>query len=199
MDACDRIRPLLGLAAEGEADPEQTLAIARHVEDCTACRILMARERRLARMVDGLQDPIEVDDAFLDRIMSEIPAAPPPRRRTRRGLKLAGLAVVLGAAGLGVGAGSGAAWTALAGGSRLTVEGGGSGLVSTAADSLARIGGSVAAFAVDGGTLHVDAPSVAGSLVVAAGFALGGGLLLVTMLAALVARLVGVGVSPGGD
>ena len=64
---------------------------ARHLPDCTACRILLAREKRLAAMLaDGLVDPLPVGDDFLQGVMNQLPREPvQPRRRPGRRLKLA--------------------------------------------------------------------------------------------------------------
>lgn len=96
MDGCREFRALLFRVTEGEAGPDEAFRVARHLPDCTACRILFAREGRLARMLDGLGDAIPVDEAFLEDVMRALPrtAPAPPRRaapRARRGLKLAGL------------------------------------------------------------------------------------------------------------
>ena len=58
MSRCEEIRPLLYRVAEGETDPDEAMRTARHLSDCTSCRILLARERRLARMLEeDLMDP----------------------------------------------------------------------------------------------------------------------------------------------
>jgi predicted anti-sigma-YlaC factor YlaD len=91
---CERLRPLLYQVAEGEAGPEEALAMARHLAHCTACRIVLAREHRLLAMLDlGLDDVLPIDDEFAPAVMARIPEA----RRRRHGsklrvLKLAGLA-----------------------------------------------------------------------------------------------------------
>ena len=87
--SCDDLSGLLARVAEGEATPDEALAVGRHVHDCTACRIRLAKERRLAEMVSDLGDPIEVDTSFLDEVMNQLPAAPPRRTGWRRGLRLA--------------------------------------------------------------------------------------------------------------
>lgn len=103
---CRRLRPLLFQTVEGEASPDDALVVGRHVHDCTVCRIVLARSRRLAEMVDSMGDPIDVDESFLDRLMDTLPERPlvpePPRSAgRRRGLKLAGIALLLGLAGGG--------------------------------------------------------------------------------------------------
>lgn len=94
MKECLDLRPVLSRVAEGEACPEEALAAARHLEDCTACRIVLAKERRLARMLEHeLDDGVIVGEEFLQRVMERLPEGPPPprRRRNRRGLTVAAL------------------------------------------------------------------------------------------------------------
>lgn len=84
--SCERIRPLLSLVAEGEAAPEEAMAAARHLPCCTGCRIVLARERRLARMLEHeMVDPLEVGEEFVRSVMARLPHDPPPgdRRRMR--------------------------------------------------------------------------------------------------------------------
>jgi hypothetical protein len=102
MTVCHELRSTLSRMAEGEAAPDEGLRLARHVPDCTACRILLAREKHLARMLDALDDLIPVEDAFLEGVMQSLPPGPPPRRRSRQGLKLAGIGAVLLAGGAGL-------------------------------------------------------------------------------------------------
>lgn len=103
MDECHESRSLLFRVAEGEAHPDEALQVARHLPSCTTCRILFAREVRLARVLESLDDAIPVDEAFLDDVMRALPDEPPrvARALKRRGLKLAGLAgaLALSAAG----------------------------------------------------------------------------------------------------
>jgi hypothetical protein len=96
---CRGFEPLIHASVEGETVPADALRLARHLDACTACRIVMAREVRLAAMLDDLHDPIDVDESFFQAVMASLPerAARPagvasPRARYRRGLKLAGLA-----------------------------------------------------------------------------------------------------------
>src|SRR4029079_17425550 len=56
--ACSECRPLLFRVAEGEADPDEALRVARHLPTCTTCRIVLAREIRLARVLESLDDAI---------------------------------------------------------------------------------------------------------------------------------------------
>jgi predicted anti-sigma-YlaC factor YlaD len=101
---CKSIAPLLYRVAEGEAAPDEAMLTARHLSDCTACRILLARERRLAAMLDeGLDDPLQVGEDFVQAVMANLPQGPPPAprgraaRRKRILLKLASLAGLIGA------------------------------------------------------------------------------------------------------
>ncbi len=100
MASCRAIRPVLRRAVEGETTPGESLSIASHLGKCTGCRIVFAREQRLARLLDGLEDPLLVDDGFVQGVMSAIPDSPPAADR-RRGLKLAG---IFGLLALGAGA-----------------------------------------------------------------------------------------------
>jgi anti-sigma factor RsiW len=99
-EGCKPIVPLLFRVAEGEASPDEAMRTARHTSDCTACRILLARERRLAAMLeDGLEDPLQVGEDFVRAVMETLPNGPPPpqrKKKRRRALKLACLAGVIG-------------------------------------------------------------------------------------------------------
>jgi len=89
---CDTIRPLLPRVADGEAGPAEAIQVGRHLPDCTACRILLARERRLASMLEEeLEDSLPVGEDFLQGVMATLPLEPPPpvRNKPRRKLKLA--------------------------------------------------------------------------------------------------------------
>ena len=82
---CEAIRPLLPRIADGEGTPDEAMCTARHLSDCTACRILLARERRLAEMLEeDLEDVLSVGDDFLRSVMDNLPQEPPPRPRRRR-------------------------------------------------------------------------------------------------------------------
>lgn len=101
MSRCASFRPLIQAAVEGDTLPADALRVACHVRDCTACRILLARESRLKRMLDDLDEPIDVDESFFRAVMASLPERAPhpssrvaPRVRARRGLKLAGLGLV---------------------------------------------------------------------------------------------------------
>jgi hypothetical protein len=104
VSGCERARPLIVRSVVGELAPRAALRLARHVEACTACRILLARERRLAQVLDGLDDVVPVDASFFDSVMASLPdrpshASPSRRERLRRGLRLAGLSAMLVAGG----------------------------------------------------------------------------------------------------
>src|SRR5262245_47705938 len=84
--------------------PREALQVARHVTECTGCRIVLARERRLAETLEGWSDAwgrLPIDESFVDRVMAELPPpAPPsamssPRERRRRGLRLLTLSLAL--------------------------------------------------------------------------------------------------------
>jgi len=121
MADCAQIRPLLYQYLEREAGPAEAMNVARHLSDCTACKILMARKRRLARMLEeGLEDSIPVGDEFVHSLMATLPDGPPPRTRKskgNRGLKLAawvGVLVALGQTAAGRWPVVGGAWPSLA-------------------------------------------------------------------------------------
>lgn len=104
-ESCEPVVPMIYRVAEGEATPDEAMRTARHLSDCTACRILLARERRLAAMLDeGLADPLQVGEDFVRAVMDTLPNGPPPpaRRQKRRSrtLKLASLAGWIGLAPL---------------------------------------------------------------------------------------------------
>lgn len=93
MADCAQIRPLLYQYLEREAAPAEAMDVASHLSNCTACKILLARKRRLARMLEeGLEDSIPVGDEFVRSVMATLPEGPPPRTPKpgrKRGLKLA--------------------------------------------------------------------------------------------------------------
>ena len=116
MACCRRIRSTLHRAVEGETSPVESLRLAQHVPRCTSCRILMARERRLKEMLDRIEDSLEVDGAFAQRVMNALPEGRPalrPAHSKRRGLAIAGL---VGAGALGAAIGSRLAGTGSADG-----------------------------------------------------------------------------------
>jgi len=98
---CEHFRSLLSRFAEGEAGPAEALGIARHIAACTACKIVLARERRLHEALEELGDPVSVDDEFSRLVMAALPAGPPPAARNprRRGLRLAGLVTLVSLGG----------------------------------------------------------------------------------------------------
>ena len=98
MNGCEDFLRLLNGVAEGEATPDEAMRVAHHAGECTGCRIVLARERRLARMlVEDLTD-LTVGDEFVQGVMSVLPEGPPPKRSKRawRGLKLASFIALLG-------------------------------------------------------------------------------------------------------
>ena len=103
MADCEHIRPLLFPYIEREAEPAEAMLVAEHLAACTACKILIARKHRLARMLEsGLEDRIPVGEEFVRSVMATLPEGPPPvagKPRDKRGLRLAGtLAIVFGLA-----------------------------------------------------------------------------------------------------
>lgn len=93
---CEHVRPSLFRVAEGEAAPAESLRVARHVPDCTACRILLAREQRLHEMLEDMEDPVDLDERFLDDVMSAISRGPVPKRRRRHWPVAVKLAILAG-------------------------------------------------------------------------------------------------------
>jgi predicted anti-sigma-YlaC factor YlaD len=103
MASCERIRPLLSHVVEGEATPEEAMHVARHLADCTACKIVLAREHRLAEMLEQDLEDLPVGEEFVEAVMANLPKDPPPRRRNAarwRGLKMAGFAGFIGSGAL---------------------------------------------------------------------------------------------------
>ena len=97
MLCCDRVRPLLFRFHEGDATPQEAILVARHLPDCTGCRILLARENRLAEILAEQMDDLPVGEDFVQSVMATLPNESPARRikstkRKLRGLKLAGSA-----------------------------------------------------------------------------------------------------------
>jgi len=91
MTTCDHVAPLLAAVADGDAAPGESARVARHIETCTCCAILLARERRLSEAIEALCD-VEIDPALCDTVMALLPAKLPRRQRDRRGLRLASIA-----------------------------------------------------------------------------------------------------------
>jgi hypothetical protein len=92
---------------DGDLEPGEALRLARHLATCTACSIVLARETRLAEMLDGADDDFSVDETFSRAVMGSLPertlrpAVEVSRRaRWRRGLRLAALGSI---ASLGAG------------------------------------------------------------------------------------------------
>ena len=73
MTSCRCIHPLLHRSFESELSAEESLRLARHLPECTACRIRLARERRLAQLMDAIEDNLQVDDSFADGVMADPP------------------------------------------------------------------------------------------------------------------------------
>ena len=97
MNGCAGIRPLIVRSVDGDLDPGEALRLARHLTSCTACRIVLARESRLAEMLDGSTETITVDESFFGTVMDSLPERPPRlamtdsrKGRRWRGLRLAG-------------------------------------------------------------------------------------------------------------
>jgi len=89
MHSCETIRLLLFRVAHGEAAPEEAMQVARHLPDCTACRILLARERRLAEVLAMDPEELPVGEEFVEAVMATLPKGPPPRGgKKTRGLRL---------------------------------------------------------------------------------------------------------------
>ena len=106
MTGCRRIRPWVVRSVDGDLEPGEALRLARHLTTCTACRIVLAGELRLAEMLDGTNDASFVDESFFETVMASLPdrpvrpAAELSRQSSRkRGLRLAtwGAVAALGA------------------------------------------------------------------------------------------------------
>jgi predicted anti-sigma-YlaC factor YlaD len=99
-ESCDELSPLFGRIVDGEATPEEALLAAQHLSDCTSCRIILAREQRLAAILEqGMEDPLQVSESFVTEVMARLPQDPPPppkRKSKRRNLKLASFAGLVG-------------------------------------------------------------------------------------------------------
>jgi len=96
MTGCRRIRPWMVRSVDGDLEPGEALRLARHLATCTACRIVLARELRLAEMLDGAADALNVDESFFGTVMASLPDRPvrpavelSRETRRRRGLRLA--------------------------------------------------------------------------------------------------------------
>jgi hypothetical protein len=96
MSGCRRIRPFIVRSVDRDLEPGEALRLARHLTTCTACRIVLARESRLAAILDTAADAVAVDESFFGAVMASLPELPvrpalEVRRETRRkrGLRLA--------------------------------------------------------------------------------------------------------------
>jgi len=107
MTRCGSVRPWIVRSVDGDLEPSEALRLARHLATCTACRIALARESRLAEMLGAADDALTVDESFFGAVMASLPERPvrtglevSRRSRWRRGLRLAAFGVVgvLGAA-----------------------------------------------------------------------------------------------------
>ena len=72
MRDCERILPVISRLAEGEASPQEALDGARHLPVCTACRILLARERRLAMLIEADLPDLPVGEGFVAAVMAKL-------------------------------------------------------------------------------------------------------------------------------
>ncbi len=96
MNRCHRMHGAIVRSVDGELGHQEALRLARHLTTCTACRIALARETRLAAMLESEDDAVSVDESFFRAVMAslpELPAAPAVevsrKARWRRGLRLA--------------------------------------------------------------------------------------------------------------
>lgn len=100
-ESCPEMSAVIGRTVDGEAAPDESLRLARHLSECTACRIVLARERRLAEALNGMEDEAIEDDAFRARVMDSLGSRDcprlgnRPRSALRRGLRLACLLATL--------------------------------------------------------------------------------------------------------
>lgn len=98
MNRCRGTQLLIVRSLDGDLRPYEALRLARHLGGCTPCRIALARETRLAAMLDYVQDECHVDESFFRAVMASLPERPPNpgvevsrSTQRRRGLRLAGL------------------------------------------------------------------------------------------------------------
>lgn len=96
MTGCRHLRPFIVRSVDGDLEPGEAFRLARHLTTCTACRIVLARESRLAEMLDRAADPVSVDESFFETVMASLPDRPVPptlelsrEKRRKRGLRLA--------------------------------------------------------------------------------------------------------------
>lgn len=106
MTDCGRLRSLIVRSVDGDLEPGEAFRLARHLTTCTACRIVLARESRLAQMLDGASDTVSVDESFFGTVMASLPDRPVPRAlessretRRKRGIRLATLGALLALGG----------------------------------------------------------------------------------------------------
>lgn len=92
MEDCRSIGPLISRVVEGEATPIDSLRVARHGADCTHCKIVLSRERRLAQLLEQGLPELSIGEDLVAVVMEKLPEGPPPSRRGRHeGLRLASL------------------------------------------------------------------------------------------------------------
>jgi len=96
MNRCRGIRAWIVRSVDGDLEPGEALRLARHLATCTACRIVLARESRLAEILDGADDGVGVDENLFGAVMASLPDLPvrpavelSRKTRWRRGLRLA--------------------------------------------------------------------------------------------------------------
>jgi anti-sigma factor RsiW len=106
MNRCRRVQPWIVRSVDSDLHPDEALGLAKHLATCTACRIVLARESRLAEILDGADDSVGVDEHFFGAVMASLPDRPvrpavemARKARWRRGLRLAswGFVAALGA------------------------------------------------------------------------------------------------------
>ena len=64
MRRCRRIHPWIVRSLDGDLEPREALRLARHLSTCTSCRIVLARETRLAAMIADANDTLIADASF---------------------------------------------------------------------------------------------------------------------------------------
>jgi len=96
MTGCRRLRPFIARSVDGDLEPGEALRLAGHLTNCTSCRIVLARESRLAAMLDGATEAVSVDESFFATVMASLPDQPvrpavqlSRETRRKRGLRLA--------------------------------------------------------------------------------------------------------------
>ena len=96
MKRCRGVRAWIVRSIDGDLNPVEALRLAAHLGKCTACRIVLARESRLAAILDGAEDGVAVDESFFNAVMASLPDLPvrpavelSRKTRFRRGLRLA--------------------------------------------------------------------------------------------------------------